>query len=244
MVAVTGMEFTKGRYRVRLATSSREVEAAQRLRFRAFRGGDGLDGDRFDEGCRHVLVERVADQSLVGTCRLQVLTGAEAVAGTYTGQFYDLQALSRVFPRMMELGRFCLAEGAEPDVLRLIWAALTRIVDGEGVGLMFGCTSFTGTSAEDHAEALAALAVRHLARPALQPGRRAAEVVALRPMPHDARRAMQQMPPLLRTYLAMGGWVSDHAVVDRDLGTLHVLTGVEIAAIPPVRARLLRADAV
>jgi phytoene dehydrogenase-like protein len=56
-------------------------------------------------------------------------------------------------------------------------------------------------------------------------------------------RALRQMPPLLRSYLAMGGWVSDHAVVDRDLGTLHVCTGVEIAAIPPSRARLLRADA-
>jgi putative hemolysin len=48
------------------------------------------------------------------------------------------------------------------------------------------------------------------------------------------------MPPLLRTYLMMGGWVSDHAVIDRDLGTLHVFTGLEIAAVPAGRARLLR----
>jgi putative hemolysin len=48
---------------------------------------------------------------------------------------------------------------------------------------------------------------------------------------------------LLRTYLAMGGWVSDHAVIDRDLGTLHVFTGLEIGAIPPARKRLLRAVA-
>ena len=49
------------------------------------------------------------------------------------------------------------------------------------------------------------------------------------------------MPPLLRTYLMMGGWVSDHAVMDRQLGTMHVFTGVEIKAIPPARARALRA---
>jgi L-ornithine Nalpha-acyltransferase len=48
------------------------------------------------------------------------------------------------------------------------------------------------------------------------------------------------MPPLLRTYLAMGGWVGDHAVVDRELGTLHVFTALEIRAIPEARARLLR----
>ncbi len=41
----------------------------------------------------------------------------------------------------------------------------------------------------------------------------------------------------------MGGWVSDHAVVDQQMNTLHVFTGVEIGAIPPARKRLLRAVA-
>ena len=56
----------------------------------------------------------------------------------------------------------------------------------------------------------------------------------------DLKAAQAKMPPLLRTYLLMGGWVSDHAVIDRDLGTLHVFTGLEIGAVPPARARLLR----
>ena len=38
----------------------------------------------------------------------------------------------------------------------------------------------------------------------------------------------------------MGGWVSDHAVVDAEMNTLHVFTGVEIGAIPAARARALR----
>jgi L-ornithine Nalpha-acyltransferase len=59
----------------------------------------------------------------------------------------------------------------------------------------------------------------------------------------DAARAMLTMPPLLRSYLAMGGWVSDHAVVDREINTLHVFTGLEIRGIPEARARLLRAVA-
>ena len=59
--------------------------------------------------------------------------------------------------------------------------------------------------------------------------------------PLDSARAMASMPPLLRTYLMMGGWVSDHAVVDDKMNTLHVFTGVEIRAIPAARKRLLRA---
>ena len=57
----------------------------------------------------------------------------------------------------------------------------------------------------------------------------------------DTKKAMLRMPPLLRTYLIMGGWVSDHAVLDRQMNTLHVFTGLEIGAIPDSRKRLLRA---
>mgnify|MGYP002648902638 CR=1 FL=1 len=46
---------------------------------------------------------------------------------------------------------------------------------------------------------------------------------------------------LLYLFTFVGGWVSDHAVMDRQLGTMHVFTGVEIKAIPPARARALRA---
>ncbi|MBT4567722.1 MAG: ornithine-acyl-ACP acyltransferase, partial [Marinovum sp.] len=57
----------------------------------------------------------------------------------------------------------------------------------------------------------------------------------------DMRQALRRMPPLLRSYLMMGGWVSDHAVVDSQLNTLHVFTGIEIRSMPAARKRLLRA---
>jgi len=59
----------------------------------------------------------------------------------------------------------------------------------------------------------------------------------------DEKQAWASLPPLLRSYLAMGGWVSDHAVVDENMNSLHVFTGLDISAIPPARARLLRAVA-
>jgi putative hemolysin len=57
------------------------------------------------------------------------------------------------------------------------------------------------------------------------------------------KAALQMLPPLLRSYLMMGGWVSDHAVIDHQMNTLHVFTGLEIAAIPEGRKRLLRGAA-
>jgi putative hemolysin len=49
------------------------------------------------------------------------------------------------------------------------------------------------------------------------------------------------MPPLLRSYLVMGAQVSDHAVIDRQMNTLHVFTAIEVCAIPPARKARLRA---
>ncbi|WP_371079179.1 hypothetical protein, partial [Salmonella enterica] len=104
------------------------------------------------------------------------------------------------------------------DVLRLAWAALTRVVDAEGVVVMFGCSSFAGTDPAPYAEGMALLAARHLGPAALRPSAKVNEILTLQGRPQDPKRGMAQLPPLLRTYLAMGGWVGDHAVVDRDLG--------------------------
>ena len=239
----------KGRYIARLAGSEADVRAAQALRHRCFRAARGLAGgqldhDAFDDRCLHVLIEDRESGALLGCYRLLLLPSARELGHSYAGQFYDLAALAGFPGPVLELGRFCIdAACTDPDVLRIAWGAMTRVVDGQGVTLLFGCTSFDGTDPAPHAEALGLLASRHLAPAPWRPGRRADETVPLPDHPFDAKRAMAAMPPLLRTYLGMGGWVSDHAVIDRDLQTLHVFTGVEIAAIPAARARLLRAVA-
>lgn len=232
----------KGRLRARLAEGPEDLARAQALRHLCFRGRPGLDVDGFDAHCRHVLVEDVAGGETLCVFRLLDLPDARALAGSYAGQFYDLSRMALRFP-VIEMGRFCIAPGAgDPDVPRLAWAAMTRIVDAGGYGVMTGCTSFAGADPARHGAALAALGP--FAAPAGQgPGRRAPEVVLLAdlPGPSGPRAALCHLPPILRTYLGMGGWVSDHAVIDRDLDTLHVFTAVEVAKVPAARARALRA---
>jgi len=180
--------------------------------------------------------------------RVLPLPGGAAIGRSYSAQFYNLERLADFAGPMMELGRFCIhPDWKDPDILRVAWGALTRLVDAQGVALLFGCSSFDGSEVACHAEALVLLKDGHLAPKRWLPRVKAPNVFrfarALAARKPDLRRAMLGMPPLLRTYLLMGGWVSDHAVVDRDLDTLHVFTGLEISAIPPARARLLRAVA-
>jgi L-ornithine Nalpha-acyltransferase len=244
------VEFRRGRYRVRTAATSEDIGAALALRHRCFRGGDGdsaaLDRDAFDEHALHVLIEEVASRRLVGCYRLTLYRGGAAIAGSYSGRFYDLASLAGFEGNVAELGRFCIdPEVRDPNVLRLAWGALAAYVEANAVRLLFGCSSFRGTEAEAYLDAFALLKEHHLAPARWRPRVKAPRVFRFarhlsRRRP-DRKAAMKAMPPLLKSYLALGGWVSDHAVVDRDLGTLHVFTGLEIAAVPAERARFLRA---
>ncbi|WP_323765561.1 GNAT family N-acetyltransferase [Marinovum sp.] len=237
----------KGRYLSRIAETPEDVEAAQALRHLAFHGSAGRDADAYDAACSHILIEDRRDGRLVCCFRILPLTGGSEIARSYSAQYYELSALAAFEGRMVEMGRFCIhPEVTDADVLRVAWGAMTAYVDDNAVELLFGCASFRGTEAREYYDAFAMLKERHLGPKRWLPKVKAPNVfrfaARLRRKP-DMKLAMRRMPPLLRTYLMMGGWVSDHAVVDRQMNTLHVFTGVEIGRIPPARKKLLRAVA-
>ena len=246
------MALAKGRYEVSTAADDAQIQEAQRLRWLCFvgarqgRAGTGeLDADDYDQRCCHVLIRDRASGLLVACFRMLTLAGGAEIGDSYSARYYNLSRLSDFSGRMAEIGRFCIhPEWHDPDILRLAWAALARHVDDQNIEMLFGCSSFMGTDIHGYEDAFAMLRERHLAPKRWLPRVKAPQVFrfarALRLRKPDPRAAMAAMPPLLRSYLAMGGWVSDHAVVDQQLGTLHVFTGLEIRAIPPARAKLLR----
>lgn len=234
----------KGRYVARPADTASEIDAALALRARCFGVAALCQHDAFDETATQIIVEDTKDGTVVCCFRLTALDGAR-LTQSYAAQYYELSGLSGYEGPMLELGRFCVApERSDPDILRIAWAAMTDVVDSTGVQLLFGCSSFAGVETDAYLDAFAMLRARHLAPKRLLPRVKAPDVfrfaARLRRKP-DAKKAMLRMPPLLRTYLMMGGWVSDHAVVDHQMNTLHVFTGLEIGAIPEGRKRLLRA---
>lgn len=241
---------SKGRYVARLVESDADLRRAQRLRYQVFRGSDGapeaLDMDGFDAHCDHVLVEDSDSGALACCFRMMTMHDSASIKMSYAAQFYDLERLIGYGGPLVEIGRFCVRpELRDADILRVAWGAVTAHVDALGVRMLFGCSSFAGTSAQPHIEAFALLKKRYLGPDNLMPQVRSDTIFAfadeLEDRQPEMRAAVKGLPPLLRTYLAMGGWVSDHAVIDTDLNTMHVFTGVEIAAIPAARARALRA---
>ena len=127
------------------------------------------------------------------------------------------------------------------DVFRLAWGVVTQLVDQNNVSFLFGCSSFAGTQPSAHSGAFRYLCRNnHIApdswRPVLRGG-----YPLVRALENHKEGMVNDLPPLLRAYLGLGGKVSDHAAIDPDLGTTVLFTGVNVAQVPQKRAQRLRA---
>lgn len=210
-----------GRWRARLVRRA-GADAALDLRARLYRGGRP-DEDRFDATSEHLLIE--GDAGLAGCARLR-RQDAAGIRDGYTAQFYDVAAFADHFGRGIEVGRICVApEASGPEVPRLLLAVMTWLVIDGRVPVLYGCTSFAADGA-----GMGRLR-DHVAPDAWRPGTGRVEAIAVPDTPGP-------VPPMLRAWLSLGAGVSDHAVVDRDLDTLHVFTGLPVAAIPRRRAEV------
>ena len=169
--------FTQGRLTARLARSDEDVLSCQRLRHLCFFGRAGVDQDQFDQACEHLMVFDESDD-LVATARVMQLSDGQQIDQCYSAQFYDLSAFSTFDSPLLEIGRFCIAPGTQgADVLRLSWAALTHIVDAQGAGTLFGCTSFSGIDPAPHSRSFGCLMNRHQGPTHLRPTIRASDVI-------------------------------------------------------------------
>ncbi len=235
-----------GSLQVGLAQTPEDFRAVQSLRSARFRGSDMLsDMDRFDPLCLHLLLRSAGTGCVIATARTRLLRGTAELQASYTAQFYDLSPLSAAMQPCLEIGRICIdrAHVQDPDTMRAILAGISRLALDSGAQMLLGCASFPGADAARHKSALAYLSARHIGPEGQGPARRAErDCVALAPqMVGDHAQGLRGVPKLLRLYLSLGGWVSDHAVLDHDLDTVHVFAAVEIARIPARRKRALQA---
>ena len=244
------MQIDLSRYRVKLAETEAEREGAQRLRYRVFVEEMGAhatpeeaaarrEWDDFDAAFDHLILlslqPDIADplNRVVGVYRLMRGEVALAGPGFYGAAEYDLSAIAGSGRPCVELGRSCVArEHRGGPAMHLLWNGLASYVLERGIELLFGVASFHGTDPAPFAEALAYLHHEHLAPADLRVRARAAHYLDMNLMPRqaiDAPRALQAIPPLIKAYLRLGGFVGDGAFVDRDFNTIDVCVVMDTA---------------
>lgn len=231
---------------VRLAADAAEVDAAQELRYRVFYEersarpvGDMAarrrDVDDYDAIADHLLVldHTLGDgpRAVVGTYRLIRRSRADAHGGFYTAGEYDISKLVAFPGEILELGRSCVDAGYRTrPTMQLLWKGIAAFVFRYDITLMFGCASLPGTDVEAVAGQLSYLYHHHLAPDRLR----------VRALPHlhvemnrqpvgevDAKAALAALPPLIKGYLRLGGFVGDGAVIDTQFNTTDVCVIVQ-----------------
>lgn len=241
---------TSGSLSVRLATKTSDVIAAQRLRYTVFYEemsaipSDGvarsrLDHDPLDLICDHLLVidESGPRERIVGTYRLLPHDVAEANGGFYSASEYDIPTLLERFPdkRFLEVGRSCVHQDfRKKRTIELLWQGLWNYIRQHRFDAMFGCASLPGIDPQRFADS-----IRLIAAEANTPA--AWKVAALpgmgRPVSdfgstvENPRRALKQLPPLVKAYMRLGAYFSDDMFIDRQFQTTDFLVILPVSQI-------------
>ncbi len=234
-------ELRAGNLGVRIATTADEIDAAKALRYRVFYEEMGAnpdpeavrtrrDADAFDDVADHLLVvdHAIGDgpEGVVGCYRLIREEAAAKLGRFYSADEYDISAMLAFPGRVLELGRSCVnREHRGRAAMQLLWRGIAAYVSHHSIDLMFGCASLPGTDPDAIATELTYLYANHLAPAEIRPRalpERYVEMQRLDPATVDARRALASLPPLVKGYLRLGGFVGDGAVIDTQFNTTDV----------------------
>lgn len=249
--ALKDAELRNGSLEVRLAETPEEIDAAQALRYHVFYEEMGAvpssemaarkrDFDQYDEHCDHLLVidhARKDKNKVIGTYRLIRREAAQKCGGFYSTCEYDITPLLDYPGEILELGRSCIdAEYRTGQTMQTLWKGLTAYVFKYDVRLMFGCASLPGNDPSAHAVPLSYLYHHHLAPPGLRAKALPERYVNMKMLPSEAfdpnaafdgmkldpRTGANSLPPLIKGYIRVGGFVGDGAVIDNQWNSVDV----------------------
>ncbi len=212
---------------VALARSREEIQAAQRLRYAIFAEEmgarlhnriPGLDHDRFDAYCQHLIVRDGLGQ-VIGCTRILTDEAARRAGGFYSQTEFDLAPVLALAGRFMEIGRTCV----HPDhrngaTIGALWSGLAAFIAEQRMDYLIGCASIPLGADNNEARALyAELAQRHLVPEPLR-------VKPHLPLPRRDGVAHSQytVPPLLKAYLRLGAQIGGEPCLDPDFKVADV----------------------
>ncbi|MFC3961280.1 GNAT family N-acetyltransferase [Nocardia jiangsuensis] len=235
----------RARYALVVSSDAEHREAAQRLRYRVFADepgfsipdtGTGLDADRFDEFCDHLLVRDEATGEYVGCYRMLPPEQAEAAGGYYTATEFDLSALDPHGNRIVEMGRACvLPAHRNGSVVTLMWAGILHYIQLTGHEWVMGCVS---VPMRDRPEDPAGVNVRGVRDQVMAKHASERRVRPYNPVVVDGRTLDElpaprrpKLPPLMSGYLRLGAEVCGEPAHDPDFAVADFVVMLGLSTI-------------
>ncbi len=240
-----------GRYRLRLAGTIEDRDAACRLRFRVFNieMGEGLessyetglDTDQFDLFCEHLVVEEKLTRRIVGTYRMQSGETAARNLGYYSEQEFHFAPYEPLRCGILELGRASIdREHRTPEVLTLLWRGIAQYANDMGLRYLVGCSSLHSQDPHEGWQIYRQMRPYAVSpdfatvpTPAFACPGEQTPPAAQSSSDGEAPPASPRIPRLLRTYLAIGARICAPPAWDREFGTIDFLTLLDLKMLSP-----------
>lgn len=236
-----GEGISLGDVTVRIARDDWEIRQAQKLRYQIFYEefnakptdkikAEKRDFDQFDDYADHLVVidKSIIDKErqIVGTYRLLRQDMAEKAGQFYTADEFDISKLLKTDKKLLEMGRSCVYEEYRTKaVLQLLWQGIAEYVAYYDIRYLFGCASFHGTNPDLYNDELSYLYYRHLApedfRPTALPDVYT-KMDRISPEDIDGKKVLRNLPPLIKGYIRIGGFIGDGAFIDYNFDTIDV----------------------
>lgn len=226
-----------GRFSAYFTRSRREIIKVQRLRYRifsqeygaSFNAPFGLDRDRFDKHCLHLVVRDNQSGEIVGYTRVLPGERLHRTGGFYSSGEFDLSMLRHLDGRVAEIGRTCIHPAHRGGaVITVLWARLAQYMLENDVRYLLGCASIALSEGYNVAAIQQRISQRHLSEPAL----RVQPHLRLERLPGNADAESVKMPPLLKAYLRMGARVCGEPCWDPDFNCLDFFVLMAVDDLP------------
>ncbi|HQR04543.1 MAG: GNAT family N-acetyltransferase [Proteobacteria bacterium] len=226
-------------YHVGLARGDSEIRETQKLRYRIFAGEmgarlsptePGVDADRYDPYCEHLIVRDESRGRIVGTYRILTPEAARRVGGYYSETEFDLTRLGHLRDRMVEVGRSCIDPCYRSGtVIALLWSKLAEYMMGNGYDYLMGCASISMADGGHNAANLFVSSID----PHLAPIEYRVYPRSRLPYERLVTGQAAEMPPLVKGYLRAGAWICGEPAWDPDFNTADLLVLLPMSRINP-----------
>lgn len=212
---------------VKLADNPEEIEQALRLRYQVFVEEEhnlllyneaGIETDRFDSDCDHLIVKDTETDRVAGTYRL--LPGPRALQGQgfYSETEFDLTEFHAYKAQSLELGRSCVApEYRGSKAIQMLWEGIADYVSAHDFSYLIGCASIRAQNIDELNRMYSYLlqkgvlterfGIKPLADHQIK-GLQQVEIAG------DEKEIFRQLPPLMKGYQWLGAEIGGMPAYD------------------------------
>ncbi len=220
-----------------LARTGAEFEEAQRIRYKVFseemgarlpNSAAGLDNDRFDKYCEHMLVRDRDTDRVVGTHRIMPPEQAVAAGGYYAETEFDMERLAHLRAHMVEVDRSCVhPDYRDGATITQLWGGLADYVIQHQHEYLIGCASINMRDGGHYAASVFNQLYKTHAAPAEY------RVFPHCPLPWQSLNQNLDViiPPLIKGCLRMGAYIAGEPAWDADFNTADLFILLPVARL-------------